>query len=97
MAGTFEVDGTDVTVAFSYTAPIDLVQSVIDSAAEYLWVEEIVEDVAVNPFEDASNQEKLDIVDAHVKRVVLDLANTFKSLQAQRIARETEESNKYDL
>ena len=96
MAGTFEVDGTDVTVAFSYTAPIDLVQSVIDSAAEYLWVEEIVEDVAVNPFEDASNQEKLDIVDAHVKRVVLELANTINSFKAQRKARENQESKKYD-
>ena len=97
MAGTFEVDGTDVTVKFEYTAKLELVQSVIDSAAKYLWVEEIIEDKVINPFGEATNQEKLDIVDGHVKRVVLDLANTFKSKEAQRIARETEESNKYDL
>ena len=88
MTGTFKVDGTKVTVSFAYTAEIALVQDVIDACAENLWVDEIDEDVVINSFESASNQDKLSVVDSHIKSVLLNMANTFKVNQAQALARE---------
>ena len=95
MTGTFKIDGTKVTVSFAYTAKIALVQDVIDACAENLWVDEIDEDEVVNPFESASNQDKLNVVDVHIKSVLLNMANSFKSNQAQALARE--ELIKHDL
>ena len=89
MTAIFKVDGTKVTVSFSYKAEIELVQEVVNACAEYLWVEELDEnEEVINPYEDASNQDKLDIVDAHIKSVLLNMADSFRSNQAQKLARE---------
>ena len=81
MTGKFAVDGTKVTVSFMYQAEIALVQSVIDACAENLWKDE------ENLFEDASNQSKLNVVDAHVKSVLLNMADTFNVNKAQALVR----------
>ena len=82
MTGIFKVDGTKVTVAFSYTAKIELVQDVVNACAEHLWIDE------ENLFIDTSNQDKLDIVDKHIKSVLLNMADTFKVNKAQELVRE---------
>ena len=98
MAGRFEVNGTKIKIAFEYEAPAAQVQSIVGDAAEYLWQEEVDEaGEVINPFSEASNQSKLDVVDAHLKRVIIDLANTNKSQKAQKAARELEANNKYDI
>ena len=98
MAGRFEIDGTDVTVTFEYKAPIDLVTSIVYAVAENLWVEELDEnEEVINPFSEATAQAKLNVVDQHVVDVLVDMANSFKSVRAQELARETEANNKYKL
>ncbi len=62
MAGTFVVNGDGtITVAFSYTAPAAIVQATADAAAHGLYVE----DDAV-PWDDLTNQDKLDMLDGFV-------------------------------
>ena len=96
MAGTFKVSGDNTTVSFVYTALTSKVQAVINACAEYLWVEETDDEgIVTNPFAEATNQEKLDVVDKHVKRVLLDMANTHKSTKAQKEAREAEAASEY--
>ena len=89
MAGTFEIMGSDIRVHFEYQAPSATVQNIVGAAAEYLYNGE--------DFDSLSNQEKLDLVDAHVKSVIIALANTFKSQVAQAAARELEAQNEYSL
>jgi len=99
MSGSFNVIGTDTEVIFRWTAPTEVVLDIVGGAAEYLFDRTSVYTDDENPyvFDDLTNQEKLNLVDAHFKQVILDLANTFKSLEAQRIARETEEQNKHEF
>lgn len=88
---SFTVDGTDTTVTFEYTALTAKVQEVIGACAENLWSEETDEDdVVTNPFADATNAEKLAVVDKHIKSVLVDIANSFKSNAAQKAARDAE-------
>ena len=94
---TFQVSGTKTTVSFDYEALTAKAQSVIGACAEHLWKEETDEEGVTNPFADASNQDKLDIVDAHVKSVLLDMANSFISNKAQAEAREDAEDSKLML
>ena len=95
---TLNTTGANTTVTLDYTAPNATMLSVVGGAAEYLWKEVTdAEGVVTNPFVDATNQEKLDVVDAHVKQVIMDLANTQKSVKAQTLARETEEASKYSI
>ena len=95
---TFKVDGTKTTVTFEYTALTAKIQEVIGACAENLWVEETDEEGEVtNPFADATNTEKLNIVDKHVKSVLLDMANSFNSNKAQAEARELEKESELEL
>ena len=100
MAGTFLVDGINTTVTFEYAALTTTVQSVVGDAAEYLFDKGYgnhgTEEIPI-VFADLTNQEKLDIVDAHVRSVILALANTHKSVKAQEAAREVEASSEYDI
>jgi len=93
---SFTVDGTKTTVAFEYTALTAKVQSIVNDVAESLWVEETDEDdVVTNPFDEASNQDKLDVVDAYVKMTILNKANSAKSNKAQKEERETEAESEH--
>lgn len=98
MSASFTVNGSNITIKIEYTAPIGTMQSVLGDAAEYLWIEETDEEGNVtNPFADATNQEKLNVLDAYIKSVIVNLANTHKSIKAQKAAREAEEQTKYEL
>ena len=95
---SFSTSNGDTTVTFDYTATTAKVQAVVGDAAEDLW-KEVKDDegVVTNPFSSATNQEKLDVVDAHVKGVVVNLANSFKSNKAQDVARDTEAADEHVL
>jgi len=90
MTATTVLKDDKLTVSFSYTADTDIVQDVLGACAEYLWQEEEVDGEITNPFDEATNEEMLAVVDKHVKSVLLDMANSFKSNEAQRVAREAE-------
>jgi len=91
MSAATTTEGTNTTISFSYTALTAKVQEVIGACAEYLWKEETDEDGEVtNPFADATNAEKLAVVDKHVKSVLVDMANSFNSNKAQKVARDAE-------
>ena len=100
MTAEFEVIGSDIKVHFEYQAPSATVQSIVGSASEYLFDKGFGDHGdEENPivYADLSNQDKLDLVDAHVKSVIIALANTFKSIRAQDEARELEAQNVYSL
>ena len=101
MSGVFQTTNGTTKVKFIFTADTAKVNSVILDAAAHLWKEETDKNgVVTNPFDQATNQEKLDVVDAHVKTVILNLAKTFKSNLDQVAARELAETNastNYDL
>lgn len=97
---TFVVDGSNTKVTFEYTALTTMVLDVVGDAAEYLFDKGFGDHGnEENPivFADLTNQEKLNLVDAHVKSVVMALANTFKSQAAQVAARELEAQSEYSL
>ncbi len=70
----------------------------MDDAAEGLWSEETdAKGVVTNPFSEATNQQKLDVIDVHIWTVFVNLANTHKSQKAQTAAREAAAAEKHDL
>lgn len=99
MAGTFEVNGTQLAIEFSYTGNLNKVQEIVTDAAHYLFEHGGNQGTEEEPivFDDLNNQEKLDLVDAYVKRVILDMANSYKSNAAQKAAREAAALAKYEL
>ena len=72
---------------------------VVEAASEYLFEHEGDHGDEENPivFKDLSQDEKLALVIAHQKRVIVDLANTWKSNQAQRAARANEADKKHTV
>ncbi len=98
MSASFSTENGQTTVTFWYTAPTATVAAIAGGAAEYLWQEEFDENgEVINPFDEATNQEKLDVLDAHVRRVIVDLANTNKSVKAQALARLAEADSEYQF
>ena len=103
MAGSFEVDGTETTVTFEYTADLTKVQQVIFDAAHYLFdrgygqAEEGEEQIE---FDDLTAQQKLGLVDEQVKRSILSYAKSYSSDEAQEDAKEQakqDAEDNYDL
>lgn len=89
MAAEFIAQNGEVTVTFTYTAPTAKAKKAVGDAAAYLWKDETDEDgVVTNPFEDATNQEKIDVVDVYLKKVIMDAAKTYASKKAQDDARD---------
>ena len=72
MTAKFTVIGTDIKVSFEYTAKLAMVQSIVGACAEYLFEhgygDHGTEEVPIQ-FGSLTNQQKLDIVDAHIRRV----------------------------
>ena len=93
MSAEFEVINGELKITFEYQAETTKVQAIIEDAAEYLLSHGYgyygADDKPVL-FEDLTNQEKLDLVNLHVRQVIINLANSWKSTEAQRIAREAE-------
>ena len=99
MASTITTSGANTTIAFSYTAPTATIQLIVGSAAEYLW-DHGYGDHGIDSsilFSSLTNAQKLSLVEEHIKRVVVDTANTQKSVKAQEVARVAEESSKLVL
>jgi hypothetical protein len=100
MTAKFTVSSTSTTITFTFTAPTGQIQSIVGGAAECLWNvgygNHGTDEVPIL-FSSLTNQQKLDLVDEHLKRVVLDAANTQKSVKAQETARATEKANEYNL
>ena len=96
MTSKFTVSGTDTKITFEWTAPTALIQSVVSDCAEYLWRNGQNNNNEI-PFENLTNNQKLEIIEHYFKNIIIESANTFKSLKAQNIARMVEESNKYNL
>lgn len=96
----FTVNGSDTKITFEFTAPTNVIQSIVGGAAEYLWEHGIgdhgTEESPVL-FADLTNQNKLDLVNQHIKDVIINCANTQKSVKAQETARIAEEQSKLSL
>ena len=100
MLGKFTVNGTNTKISFEATALTTVIQNIVGSASEYLFNKGAGDHgttEAPKVFADLTNQEKLDIVGKHLKQIILDMANTNKSVKAQETARSTEEASKYDI
>jgi hypothetical protein len=100
MTGKFTVSGSNTNIIFTYTAPTAYIQNVVGACAEYLWNTGYGNHgTPESPilYTSLTNQEKLNLVDEHLRRVVLGCANTFKSVKAQELSMATEEANKYNL
>ena len=97
MAGTFTVndDGT-VTVAFAYTASQEKVSSTVNDAVAQLY-EAGGFDTPIE-FGDLTNQQKLDVLDAFVKRIIRNNADRYNlknALDATRIDAIADSDAKY--
>lgn len=76
MAGTFTVNGDGtITVSFEYTAEQGLIFNTVNDAVAQLYKIGGF-DIPI-PFEELTNQQKLDILDGFVKRSVLNKARRF--------------------
>ena len=84
MAGTFEVhgDGT-ITVAFTYTALADKVTDTVGDAVHYLYPQTYAEPLEAEgiPFEELTNQQKLNVLDAWLRKSVFDLALQYDKMR----------------
>lgn len=100
MTATISTSGANTTITLAYTAPNATMLSVVGAAAEYLFNHGYgnhgTEESPI-VFADLTNQQKVNLVEAHVKDVIINAANTHKSIAAQDAAREAEEENKYSL
>jgi len=90
MAGTFVVNGTDTTVTFAYTADTQKVSDTVNNAVAYLYPQ-IFGDVLdgngdLIPFDQLTNQQKLNVLDDWLKKNVLDLAKEYNRKSAIRVA-----------
>ena len=100
MTAKFTVSGADTTITFTYTATTAKMQAVIGDCSEYLWDHGYGNHGTMEApelYSALTNNQKLALVDTHIRRVILDAANTNKSLKAQTVARDAEELAKHDM
>ena len=80
MTAKFTVDGSNLIISFQYTAPVVRATEVAMSAAHYLW-EHGYGDHGTDEdpilFDDLTNQDKLNLLDKHVLRVIMDIAQDY--------------------
>ena len=80
MTAKFTVDGSNLVINFQYSAPVDRATEVAVSAAHYLWEHGYGDhgtDEEPILFDDISNQDKLNLLDQHVLRVIMDIAQDY--------------------
>ena len=84
MTATYKtVTGGKVSVAFTYVAPTQVVVDTATAAAQYLYT---LSGADQAEFATLTDQQKLDIIDAHLLTVIQNLARTQHSLAAQKAA-----------
>jgi len=80
MTAKFTVDGSNLVISFEYSAPLVQTTEVAVSAAHYLWEHGYGDhgtDEEPILFDDISNQDKLNLLDKHVLRVIMDIAQDY--------------------
>ena len=100
MTSKFTISGTETTITFSWTALTEKIVSIVSDCSEYLWEHGMGDkgtEEAPILFDDLNNNQKLALVEAHLKDVIINASNTFKSIKAQDAARDAEELNKHEL
>ncbi len=92
MTGTFKQNNGTTTVTFEYEADTTKVQTTVGDAAHYLfdhgYGDHGTEESPI-VWADLSNQDKLDIVDKHLVKVIKDAAKTYHIVSAGDTARDT--------
>ena len=100
MTSKFTIIGTETKITFEWTALTEKIISIVGDCSEYLWNhgygDKGTEEAPI-VFDDLNNNQKLALVEAHLKDVMINAANTHKSITAQETAREAEELNKFEL
>jgi len=90
MAGTFLVDGDNTAINFNYVANTTKVSNALNDAVHYLYPATfrgpLDNEDPIIPFEELTNQQKLDVLDAWVRKTILDLA---KQYERKRILEES--------
>ena len=100
MSSKFTVIGQETKITFEWTALTAKIQSIVGDCAEYLWNHSYGNHGTTEApilFTDLSNNQKLALVEAHLRDVIINASNTNKSIKAQDAARDAEELNKYEL
>ena len=95
MSSKFTVIGTETKITFEWTALTAKIQSIVGDCAEYLWNHGYGNQDVL--FTNLTNNQKLALVEAHLKDVIINASNTNKSIKAQDAARDAEELAKYEL
>jgi len=78
MSATVTTDNGNTTVSFAYTATTEKIVSVIGDCSESLFDRgrgDHGDEETPIVFDDLSNQDKLDLVDAYIKDVIINMAN----------------------
>ena len=100
MTSKFTVNGTETTVHFEWTTTTANILSIVGDCSEYLfnhgYGDHGTEEEPI-VFADLNNNQKLALVEAHLRDVIINASNTFKSIKAQDAARDAEELSKYEL
>ena len=101
MTGTFEVLNGNTKVNFEYTADTTKVQTVIGDCAHYLFDNQgIGRGQQPVDFDTLTNQEKLDLVDEHLRKEVIKIATVYARTAGETAGREAAEAAalvNYDL
>jgi hypothetical protein len=82
MAGTFVVNGSNTTIKLEYTAPTTKIQAIVLAAARRFYDLDAVDTAPVASFDSLTNQQKLDLVDKYVARLIIDAAKQQKINEA---------------
>ena len=92
MAGTFTTAGGKTTVTFTQTAPTAKMQAIVEAAAHW-WFDGGMGNHGTTDapilFTSLTNQQKLDIVDAYIKRIIIDAARAYNVQAAAQAASDT--------
>lgn len=87
MAGSFEVNGSMIRIHFEYNAGSLTAINVIGNTASLLYTRNFPQDFTLNALSALTNNQKLNIVDAYVKRTVVNLAKQNAEETRMEIAR----------
>ena len=81
MTATAVIDGDNVIITFEFSPLIEAGQNIIDlvSKAHY-------KDDPLNPWDELTNQEKLDIVEKAIRMHIMNIADRQRVIEARAIA-----------
>jgi hypothetical protein len=89
MTAKFTVNGNNTIVSFSQVAPTAKMQNIIEHAAHHFWdggMGDHGTEFAPILFSNLTSQQKLEIVDQYLRRVLVDAARSYKIADASDTA-----------